>query len=397
MSYNFDEYIDRYGTESTKWDAFENRFPGLDAKGCIPMWVADTDFRAPQEVIDAIVAKAEFGIFGYPKGKGESFDQAVTGWICQRHGWQLDPEWIVPTTGVVPAITHAVQAFTQEGDGVLIQPPVYYPFKNTIQKNKRRVIENPLLLDEETEHYEIDFVDFEHKLSDPKTKLFILCNPHNPVGRVWSEEDLTKIGELCLKHQVLVFADEIHSDLILKGSRHIPLGMLDERFNQHVITAYSASKTFNLAGLQTSVVILPERGIRQKYLEQLEINQARDINIFGTIALEAAYTHGADYLKAFLEHVESNLDYALDFTEKHLQGVRIIKPQGTYLVWFDFRGTGLTADQIDALIIEKAKVAVDLGRWFGEEGAGFLRFNFACHRSTLVKALEQIKEALTVL
>lgn len=394
MSYNFDEYIDRYGTESTKWDAFENRFPGLDAKGCIPMWVADTDFRAPQEVIDAIVAKAEFGIFGYPKGKGESFDQAVTGWIFQQHGWQLDPEWIVPTTGVVPAITHAIQAFTQEGDGVLIQPPVYYPFKNTIQKNKRRVIENPLLLDEETEQYEIDFADFEHKLKDPKTKLFILCNPHNPVGRVWSEEDLTKIGELCLKHQVLVFADEIHSDLILKGSRHIPLGMLDERFNQQVITAYSASKTFNLAGLQTSVVILPERGIRQRYLEQLEINQARDINIFGTIALEAAYTHGADYLKAFLEHVESNLDYALDYTEKHLQGVRIIKPQGTYLVWFDFRGTGLTADQIDALIIEKAKVAVDLGRWFGEEGAGFLRFNFACHRSTLVKALEQIKEAL---
>lgn len=397
MSYNFDEYIDRYGTESSKWDAFENRFPGLDAKGCIPMWVADTDFRAPQEVIHALVAKAQFGIFGYPKGKGESFDNAVIGWISKRHGWELKPEWIVPTAGVVPAITYAIQAFTQEGDGVLIQPPVYYPFKNTIQKNKRIVIENPLRLNEEKGQYDIDFEDFEKKLKDSRTKMFILCNPHNPVGRVWSEEDLRKIGELCLRHQVLVFSDEIHSDLILKGNQHIPLGRLGEEINQNVITAYSASKTFNLAGLQTSVVILPNEAIRKKYLNQLDINQTRDINIFGTIALEAAYTHGEGYLKAFLEHVESNILYALDFVEKHLNGVRIIQPQGTYLVWFDFRGTGLTADQIDALIIEQAKVAVDLGRWFGEEGAGFLRFNFACHRSTLIKALNQIKEALSSL
>ncbi|MEL1136066.1 MalY/PatB family protein [Desulfitobacterium sp. THU1] len=397
MNYNFDEYIDRYGTESSKWDGFEHRFPGLDAQGSIPMWVADTDFRAPQEVIDAIVAKAQFGIFGYPKSKGEAFDKAVIDWIFKRHGWQLDPKWIVPTAGVVPAITHAIQAFTEEGDGVLIQPPVYYPFKKTIQNNKRRVIENPLLLNEETGQYEIDFEDFENKLKDPNTKMFILCNPHNPVGRVWSEEDLRKIGELCLKHHVRVFSDEIHSDLILQGSRHLPLGMLDERFNQHVITAYSASKTFNLAGLQTSVIILPEEESRKRFIEQLDINQARDINIFGTIALEAAYTYGEGYLKGFIEQIESNIDYATAFVEENLRGVRIIKPQGTYLVWFDFRGTGLTADQIDALIIEKAKVAVDLGRWFGEEGAGFLRFNFACHRSTLVKALDQIKEAMSSL
>ncbi|HHY25661.1 MAG TPA: pyridoxal phosphate-dependent aminotransferase [Desulfitobacterium dehalogenans] len=394
MAYSFDEYIDRYGTESLKWDGFENRFPGLDAKGCIPMWVADTDFRVPQEVIDAIVTKAQFGIFGYPKAKGPSFDNAVINWIYKRHGWQLMPEWIVPTAGIVPAVTYAIQALTVEGEGVLIQPPVYYPFKQTIELNKRKTIENPLRLNEETAQYEIDFEDLEMKLKDPNTKIFILCNPHNPVGRVWSEEDLTKIGELCLEYGVIIFSDEIHSDLILKGNKHIPLGMLDPHINENVITAYSPSKTFNLAGLQASAIILPNKEIRKKYLRQLDLNQVNGLNAFAGIALEAAYNYGEGYRREFLAHVESNIDYALDYVDKHLNGVRIIKPQGTYLVWFDFRGTGMSADEIDAFIIEKAKVAVDLGRWFGEEGAGFLRFNFACHRSILAKALEQIKDAL---
>jgi cystathionine beta-lyase len=394
MKHNFNEYINRVGTGSAKWDCFESQYPGLDARGCLPMWVADMDFKAPQAVIDALVEKAKHGVYGYPKPKGVSFDRAVQNWIYKRHGWNLEGKWIVPTAGVVPAITYAVQALTHEGEGVIIQPPVYYPFKNIIQKNKRKVVENPLKFDELTLTYQMDFEDFESKVKDPNNKLLILCNPHNPVGRVWAKEDLLRLGELCLANGVTVFADEIHSDLIFKGFKHTPLGMLDNSINQNTITAYSASKTFNLAGLQTAAIIIPNKEIRHKYREQLAINSAGSINIFGTIALEAAYNHGEEYLADLLAYVEANVDYAIAYAEKHLKGVRIIKPQGTYLVWIDFRGTGLSADEIDALIIEKAKIAVDLGRWFGKEGAGFMRFNFACHRSTLEKALAQLKAAI---
>jgi cystathionine beta-lyase len=394
MKHNFNEYINRAGTGSAKWDCFESQYPGLDARGCLPMWVADMDFKAPQAVIDALVEKAKHGVYGYPKPKGVSFDRAVQNWIYKRHGWNLEGKWIVPTAGVVPAITYAVQALTHEGEGVIIQPPVYYPFKNIIQKNKRKVVENPLKFDELTLTYQMDFEDFESKVKDPNNKLLILCNPHNPVGRVWAKEDLLRLGELCLANGVTVFADEIHSDLIFKGFKHTPLGMLDNSINQNTITAYSASKTFNLAGLQTAAIIIPNKEIRHKYREQLAINSAGSINIFGTIALEAAYNHGEEYLADLLAYVEANVDYAIAYAEKHLKGVRIIKPQGTYLVWIDFRGTGLSADEIDTLIIEKAKIAVDFGRWFGKEGAGFLRFNFACHRSTLEKALAQLKAAI---
>jgi len=394
MSNNFSEVINRIGTDSVKWDGFEERYPGLDAKDSIPMWVADTDFKAPQEVIDAIVEKAKFGIYGYPRGKGDSFDNAVMDWIDKRHGWKLSKEWIIATAGIVPAVNYAIQAFTQQGEGVIIQPPVYYPFKQVITNNKRRTVENPLIFDDKSEHYEIDFEDLERKVKDPNNKLFVLCNPHNPMGRVWSEEDLRKIGELCLNNGVLVFSDEIHSDLILKGYKHTPLGMLDERMNQNVITAYSASKTFNLAGLQSSAIIIANEEIRKKYINQLEINCVSGLNIFGTIALEEAYNHGEQYLTELLEYVQANVDYAIDYAKKNLKGVKILRPQATYLVWIDFRGTGLTADEIDAFVIEKAKIAPDLGRWFGKEGAGFARFNFACPRVTLEKALGQLKSAI---
>ncbi|HZK55670.1 MAG TPA: MalY/PatB family protein [Desulfosporosinus sp.] len=394
MSNNFSEYINRMGTDSAKWDGFEERYPGFDSRGCIPMWVADMDFKAPQEVIDAIVEKGKFGVYGYPRSKGDSFDKAVIDWIYKRHAWKLSKEWIVPTAGIVPAVTYAIQAFTQEGQGVIIQPPVYYPFKQTIKKNKRIVIKNSLMLDPKTYNYAIDFEDLEHKVKDPNNKLLILCNPHNPMGRVWSVDDLRKIGELCLNNGVLVFTDEIHSDLIFKGYKHTPLGMLSDSINQNIITAYSPSKTFNLAGLQTSAIIIANKKIRKKYVNQLEINCVGNLNVFGTTALQAAYNHGEQYLTELLEYVEANIDYAIDYAEKNLKGVRILKPQATYLVWMDFRGTGLSADEIDALVIERAKVAADLGRWFGEEGAGFLRFNFACHRSTLEKALGQLKSAI---
>lgn len=394
MSKDFHEYIDRIGTDCAKWDGFEERFPGLDSKGCIPMWVADTDFKAPKEVIAALVEKASFGIYGYPKSKGEAFDKALQDWIYKRHGWKLQREWIVATAGVVPAITFAIQALTREGEGVIIQPPVYYPFKRCIQNNNRKTVVNPLIFNNEKYNYEIDFKDLEEKVKNPNNKLLILCNPHNPIGRVWSEDDLRKIGELCLENGVIVFSDEIHSDLIFKGYTHTPLGKLDDAINNNTITAYAPSKTFNLAGLQTSAMVIPNKNLRKKFERQLEINRVGSINIFGTIAFEAAYNYGEAYLTELLQYVEANIDYAIEFTEKNLKGVKIIKPEGTYLVWIDFRGTGLSSEEIDKLLIEKAKVAGDLGTWFGKEGAGFMRFNFACHRSTLEKALEQIKVAI---
>ena len=286
--YNFDEYIERRGTGSSKWDGFESRFPGYNAKGAIPMWVADMDFTAPYEVIEAIKKKAALGIYGYPAPRGESFNNAVKYWLKKRHGLEITDESIVITQGVVPAITYAVQAFTNEGDGVLIQPPVYYPFKDRcITYNKRKAVENPLI--EKDGVYTIDFEDFEKKASDQNTKLFILCSPHNPVGRVWSKEELEKISDICQRHNVLIFSDEIHSDLIMKGFKHTPTLLAAE--NKNIISAYAASKTFNIAGLRTSVIVIKDKEIREKYVAQMKADEAEGLNMFGIPAIEAAYTY----------------------------------------------------------------------------------------------------------
>ena len=276
--YNFDRYIERRGTDSSKWDGFESRFPGYNASGALPMWVADMDFTAPDEVIDVLKKKAAFGIYGYPAPKGKSFDDAFIRWVKKRHDLDMMAESLVITQGVVPAITYAVQAFTNEGDGVLIQPPVYYPFKDRcITYNKRKAVESPLI--EKDGSYTIDFEDFERKARDENTKLFILCSPHNPVGRVWTEAELRRIVEICQKHHVLIFSDEIHSDLIMEGFKHTPT--LKIAGTENIITAYAASKTFNLAGLRTSIVVIPDESIRQKYMAQIRADEAAGLNLFG--------------------------------------------------------------------------------------------------------------------
>lgn len=388
---DFNQIINRIGTDSVKWDGFEKKYPGLEARGCIPMWVADSDFMAPQEVIDALVKKAEFGIYGYPNGSKEELNYAILKWIEKRLNWTIDDKWIVPTEGIVAAIANTIQAFTEEGDKVIIQPPVYYPFKNTILKNKREVLLNPLVYD--GEKYQIDFMDFERKISDPSCKLFIFCSPHNPIGRVWTREEIKRLTDLCLKYDVLIFSDEIHSDLIYEGYQHVPTGSINVEIQSKVIIAYAPTKTFNLAGIKGSAIIIPDEKLRNIYRNQLSINEAEGLSIFGYTSIIASYTHGEAYLQDLLKYLKGNIDYFTDYVTTHLPELKVIPTEGTYLLWVDFSGTGLTANEIDRTIIEKAKVAVDFGRWFGEEGAGFLRFNLACPRSTVEKALEQIKVA----
>lgn len=388
--YNFDEVIERRGTDSSKWDDFAARFPGYDTSGAIPMWVADMDFRVPNEVIEVIKKKAELGIYGYPCRKGKEFDNAVKDWLLKRHGLQIENDWVVATQGVVAAVTYAVQAFTKEGDGVLIQPPVYYPFKDRcIKYNNRVAVESPLILKDG--RYEIDFEDFEEKAALETTKLFILCSPHNPVGRVWTKEELQKIVEICKKHNVFIFSDEIHSDLILEGYQHTPTALVSGDY-KYLIAAYAPSKTFNLAGLKTSAIIVPDKEVRVQYIRRINQNEAGGLNLFGAAALEAAYNHGEEYLTELLEYLKGNIDYAAAFIKENLPGVSVSVTEGTYFLWVDFRGTGLSDREINKKILEEAKVAVDLGEWFGEEGKGFARFNLACPRTIVVEALNRLKK-----
>lgn len=388
--YNFDKIIERRGTDCSKWDGFEERFPGFNVKDALPMWVADMDFQAPREVIEVIKEKAEHGIYGYPCAKGKSFDLAVKNWLFKRHGWEIEEEWIVAVPGVVGAVTHAIQALTEEGDGVLIQTPVYYPFKDRcISLNKRAAVESPLVINNGA--YEIDFSDFEKKASGKNTKMFILCSPHNPVGRVWRPEELRRLAEICQRNNVLIFSDEIHSDLIMRGYKHTASGLVTEYKN--LISAYAPSKTFNLAGLKTSAIIVPDRELRNRYISRLKINEAAGLNIFGGAALESAYTYGEDYLRELLDYLQSNIDFAFDFVRKNLPAAHVFVTEGTYFLWLDFRPAGLPVYEINRKILEEAKVAGDLGEWFGEEGKGFLRLNLACPKTVVIEAMNRLKRA----
>ena len=383
-TYNFDREIDRKKTNSLKYDFAVERGRDVDV---LPLWVADMDFQAPKPVLDALQNAVSHGIFGYSEVKGEYFD-ALYRWFDSRFDWQPKSEWLVKTPGVVFALAMAVRALTKEGDSVLIQPPVYYPFKDRcITYNKRKAVESPLI--EKDGSYTIDFEDFERKARDENTKLFILCSPHNPVGRVWTEVELRRIVEICQKHHVLIFSDEIHSDLIMEGFKHTPT--LKIAGTKNIITAYAASKTFNLAGLRTSIVVIPDESIRQKYMAQIRADEAAGLNLFGLPATEAAYTYGEDYLQELLAYIGANIQYAAEYIKENIPNVAVSRTEGTYFLWIDFRKTGLTSDEINRKLLEQAKVAGDLGGWFGKEGEGFIRLNLACPRSIVEEALKRIE------
>jgi len=388
---NFDEYIDRRGTGSSKWDNVAQAFHGLDAADAIPMWVADSDFKCPPEVADAIMKRAEMSVFGYCPRQTTGMTDAAVGWMKRRYQWEIDPEWIVFTPGIVTALVHAVQALTKPGDGVIIQQPVYHPFKNCVVNNDRVVRNNGLVLDDD--EYRMNFEQLKELAAEEATKLMILCNPHNPIGRVWRREEIEQVCGICARNNVTLISDEIHADLIMKGVEFTAVGPVAQKYGTRCISCYAPSKTFNVAGLQASAIMIPDADIRAKFNQQTEKNGLPGLNVFAGVALEAAWTQSEGYIEEVMAYIEANIDYAIEYIGKYTPKIRFRKPQGTYLGWLDLNGLGLEPEEAERFFIERAKIAVNRGSGFGEAGAGFVRMNFACHRSTLDKALEQLRAA----
>lgn len=393
--FNFDEVVDRMENHSSKWCSPEVKFSTEEereaAKKAIPMWIADMDFRTDPRITEAMIRDISHGINGYTQ-RWDGMFSAFTNWIEKRHGWSIDRSWLDMSPGVLSAVCTSIQIFTRPGDNIIIQTPIYTPFFELIHKNGRFVSENPLIYDGVS--YSVDFEDLKQKAADPRTTMLILCNPHNPVGRVWKEEELKKIGEICVENNIYVFSDEIHSDLILSGNKHIPFAMLSPEFAARTVTAYAPSKTFNLAGMFTSIVVTPDPYLRHKFGSQMRMNGANTICTPGKVALETAYSVGETFVEELLQYIEGNVDYLIDFMDRNVPGVHVIRPEGTYMAWMDFRNCGIPVSQINKFLLCKAGVVLEYGEWFGEAYRGFERINLACPRSILAKALDQIRAAM---
>jgi cysteine-S-conjugate beta-lyase len=387
MNYDFDKLIDRRGTDSVKWDLLNEEFGRDDV---LPMWVADMDFAAPPEVCSALKARAEHYIYGYTI-RPSSYYESIIYWIKNRHNWSIDKESIINTPGIVPALSTAVLAFSKPGDKIMIQPPVYHPFYTVIEGNGREIIANNLKLSEG--NYEMDFEDMESKI-DEKVKMIILCNPHNPIGKVWGINDLKRLGDICKKHNIIIIADEIHSDIIYKGYKHTSIASISEELSEITVTCMAPSKTFNIAGLSTSYAIIPNEVLREKFNMTQDALGIGTGNLFGVCALEAAYVNGDKWLEALLGYLEQNMDYLVDFVNNNIDGIKVSKPAGTYLAWLDCRGLGLQGDKLKEFMIHRARVGLSNGNIFGEPGEGFMRINLGCTRSMLVEALNRIKNAV---
>lgn len=382
-AFDFDHIIDRRDTGSMKWDTGE--------KDLLPLWVADMDFSAPPAVIEALKSRVDHGIFGYA-APSKDFDSILCDWLQRRHGWKADPGHFCFCPGVVPAVNILIQALTQPGDKVILQTPVYYPFFEAVRNNGRQILENRLAFD--GQRYEMDFEDLEAKAADPRATLLVLCSPHNPVGRVWTREELERLGRICAENGVFVVADEIHGDLIHRGHRHIPFASLGDGFARNSATCVAPSKTFNLAGLQFSTIIIPDGTARQRFANIMVSLGIKRSNLMGIAAAEAAYRDGEPWLEALLDYLGGNLALVRNFVKERLEGVRLIEPEGTYLAWLDFSGLGLSQEELEKLMLEKAKVWLDEGYIFGSGGPGFERIVLACPRSILREALERIATAL---
>jgi len=357
----------------------------------IPMWVADMDFETLPEVKEALVKRASHGIFGYATPT-ESYYQSVINWMKTRHHFDIQKEWIVTTSGVVGALKLAVRAYTQKGDAIMVMKPVYYPFDASIHLNERMVVECPLVF--QNDHYECDFEVFEKQIVDHDVKMFILCNPHNPIGKVWTRDELYQIGKICQKHHVYVISDEIHMDFIYEGNEHVPFYNVDPSFGEFSIICTAPSKTFNLAALQTSNIIIKNDSLREKFQKEKNASGMSDPNIFGLEACEAAYTYGAQWVDELVDYLSGNIAYMKEFFAERLPEIKVIDPQGLYLVWVDMRSLGMNKDELETFMLEKAHLWLDEGYIFGTGGEGFERFNVACPRSTLKQALEQLEKAI---
>ena len=386
--YDFDRIIDRKNTSCLKYDF------GMQRKGrtdLLPMWVADMDFALPDEILADFHKRIDHGIFGYTDPDAEYY-AALDRWFSVHHGYHIQPEWVTLGCGVVYGLATGVKAFTEPGDAVLIQQPVYYPFREVIEDNGRTFVNNQLHY--ENGKYTIDFTDFEQKIVDNNVKVFLLCSPHNPAGRVWTKEELTRMGDICLKHNVIIMDDEIHCDFVYAPHHFTGFLTLDEKYRKNLVLYNSPSKTFNVAGLQPANIIIPDEELRKRYRKANAAAGYSQGSIMGQVAVKSCYTKGDAWVKELVEYITGNIVWVRDFVKENFPKATFVEPEGTYLVWIDFSGYGFTDDELEHLVVDEAKLWLDSGKIFGPATAQFERFNMACPRSTVEKAFHQLKDAL---
>lgn len=380
MKYNFDEEIIRRDSGSIKWD--------LDKDEVIPLWVADMDFKIAEPILNALNKRLEHGVFGYPIIEDRYYEAEIN-WWKKRHSFSIKKDWIIPTIGVIPALSAIVKALTTEGDKVIINSPVYNYFNTSITNNKCEVVLNEFIY--ENNQYRVDFNDFEEKASDEKVKLFILCNPHNPSGKVWSHEELKKLGEICLKHNVIIISDEIHRDLIFKNYKYTPMVSINDELLANTVTCTAPSKTFNIAALKIANIICSNEGLRKKIDRALNINETTLPNIFGIEALIAAYNEGEQWLLEVLEYLEANKNYLINFINDNLPQLKVMNPEGTYLVWINCSSLNISTKEFSKRLLNEKKLRLSYGGVYGNSGKNFIRINIACRRSILEEGLQRIK------
>lgn len=385
MIYDFDRVIDRRNTLSCKWDQSE---PDI-----LPMWVADMDFKTAEPIINALRSRAEAGVFGYSIYMDDVYD-AVTGWFMRRHNWKVEKEWICFSPGIVPALHAFSRIFAGKGDKIIMNSPVYYPFFGAAVKNGAEPVYNELIY--KNGRYEIDFDDFERKASDPAVKMYYLCSPHNPGGRLWAKEELTRLGEICLRNNVLVIADEIHCDLVYPDKKHVPFGSLKEEIVDNSIICTAPTKTFNLAGLQISSVIIKNEELRKKYADYMDSSgfDKGEAGVFGLEGMRAAYLYGDEWLDQLIQYIQKNLEFLIKYISDNMPGVKVMIPDATYLVWLDFKSYGIESHELHKKLKYSGKVWLDQGYMFGDAGKGFERINIACPRIVLEEGLKRIKICL---
>mgnify|MGYP000061385667 FL=1 len=379
MKYDFNKQISRRGTDSYKWDSAAN-------EDVLPMWVADMDFHTAPAIVDALRWRVEHGIFGYTRVP-DSYYEAVTGWFARRHGWAIDREWIIYTSGVVPAVSAIIKALTVPGDKVLVQTPVYNCFFSSIRNNGCETVASPLVSADNT--YLVDFDDLERRAADPKVKVMLLCNPHNPAGRVWQRAELERVGEICIRHGVTVVSDEIHCELVFPGHRYTPFASISEEFLRHSVACISPSKAFNIAGLQIANIVCADADRRAKIDRAINNNEVCDGNPFGIIATQSAYNYGEEWLNQLVEYLHANYLYMQEFCREHLPDFPITVLEGTYLVWMDCRKLGISSEELEQRLVADAGLWLNAGTMYGTEGEGFMRWNIACPRERLLNGLER--------
>lgn len=386
MAFNFDDTLDRTDTQSIKWDFNQEFFGRSDL---LPMWVADMDFETAPEVKKALHNRVEKGHFGYTK-ESEAYYEGILKWLNERHQWAIEKEWIHYSPGLIPGLNFCVKAFTKPGDEVIIQPPVYKPFFTAIANNNRQIVKNTLKW--EDGQYQMDFELLEAQVTE-RTQMLILCSPHNPVGRVWTKAELQQLGQFCLDNNIILVSDEIHMDIVYSAHTHYPVASLSDEMAQNTITLSSPGKTFNLQGFQTGYAIIPNKALKKQFGQIMEENGLFINNILSMKALEAAYHQGSEWLDELLIYLENNLTFMKDYFRQHLPHIRLVEPEGTYLAWLDFRELGLNAEDLHHFLVHKVGIGLNSGTFFGEEGAGFERLNFACSRQRLERGLNLLRKA----